>query len=115
MSSADALRALTGGIARRDAAAAAEPEPAAPPTAAAAPDMVRSTVDLWLDESLELQRWILDAAESTGRGRLQMNDVLCAAVLTMMRKPAAGREVRALLATMAPRPTRPKRRRTLPP
>ena len=108
MSSADALRNLTAGIAKRDAAAHAEPEPV--PPAAAAPEVKRSTVDLDLDEYLELQRWMLDAAESTGRGPLQMNDVLCAAVLTMIRKPAVGREVRALLTTMAPRPTRSKRR-----
>ena len=112
MSSADQLRNLTAGIARRDAAAAAaavdEPRAAAAPTV---PHMVRSTIDLYFDESLELQRWILDAVESTGRDRLQMNDVLCAAVLTMMRKSAVGREVRALLTKMPPRPTRPKGKR----
>lgn len=112
MSAADQLRALTGGIARRDATAAEVlDEPVADP-ALAAPNMVRSTVDLFFDESLELQRWIIDAVESTGRGKLQMNDVLCAAVLTMMRDPAAGRAARDLLAKMAPRPTRPKGRRT---
>ena len=109
MSAADQLRGLTAGIARRDAAAA---EVLDAPAAAAVPsEMVRSTIDLCLDENLELQQWILDAAQSTGRGRLQMNDVLCAAVLTTIRDETAGRRVRAMLATMTPRPTRRKGKR----
>lgn len=111
MNAADRLRSITAAVAERDAAAAAAADVDVTPDAEASGEMKRSTVDLELGEYLELQRWMLDAAESIGRGTLQQNDVLCAAVLATIRDETVGRRVRALLAKSAPRRTRPKGKR----
>lgn len=106
MTRADELRARTAAIQHRDRPPVeAEPQPAPART-----ESFRQTLDLGPDLYAELQRWRLDAAISTGRGRLTQHEVVHAAIVALVQDETVGRRVRALLTAGGPVPrTRRKR------
>jgi hypothetical protein len=90
MSAANRLAAITSAVAARDAAP--PPEPVTAERTAA----VRVGCDLPPEDNYEWKRWLLDTAQSTGRGQLSQQEALYW-VIKALQDPVVSRHVRGLI------------------